>query len=87
MIAKVSFTPAQCRAARALLNWSQKDLSEASLVGTKTIADYERGTRAPYDRTLRDLRETFEAAGIEFTNGDTPGLRLNPSQRPRKAKK
>jgi len=42
----------------------------------KTIADYERGARRPYPRTIRDLREAFETAGIEFTNGETPGLRF-----------
>lgn len=74
-------SPAQCRAARALLNWTQKDLSEASRVGTKTIADYERGASTPYPRTIRDLLEAFEAAGIEFTNGETPGLRLKARKR------
>jgi transcriptional regulator with XRE-family HTH domain len=74
-------SPAQCRAARALLDWTQKDLADASKVGTKTIADYERGASTPFDRTLRDLREAFEAAGIEFTNGAAPGLRLRPKRR------
>jgi transcriptional regulator with XRE-family HTH domain len=77
-----SILPADlCRAARALLHWSQTDLSKASAVATKTIADYERGARTPYDRTLRDLRQAFEAAGIEFTNGDASGLRLKRRKR------
>jgi transcriptional regulator with XRE-family HTH domain len=71
----MSFTPAQCRAARALLNWSQADLSEASSVATKTIADFEREERNPYERTLADIRQAFEIAAIEFTNGDNPGVR------------
>jgi len=53
-------------------------LSAASGIGTKTIADFERGASTPYERTLRDLREAFEAAGIEFTSGDAPGVRLKP---------
>ena len=72
---KMSLTPAQCRAARALLSWSQTQLAEASRVATKTIADFEREERAPYDRTLNDIREAFEIAAIEFTNGDNPGVR------------
>jgi transcriptional regulator with XRE-family HTH domain len=84
MTSKISLTPDLCRAARGLLNWTQKDLTKKSLVGTKTIADYERGTRTPYDRTLRDLRQAFEAAGIEFINGDAPGLRLKQRRGPRK---
>jgi transcriptional regulator with XRE-family HTH domain len=71
----MSFTSPQCRAARALLNWSQADLAQASGVATKTIADFEREERSPYDRTLADLREAFEIAGVEFTDGDNPGVR------------
>jgi transcriptional regulator with XRE-family HTH domain len=73
---KMSFIPAQCRAARALLDWSQAQLAEASSVATKTIADFERGSRTPYDRTLADLRRALEAAGVEFTNGGQPGVRM-----------
>jgi transcriptional regulator with XRE-family HTH domain len=72
---KMSFTPAQCRAARALLGWSQAELSDASKVATKTIADFEREDRTPYERTLADIREAFEIAAIEFTNGENPGVR------------
>jgi transcriptional regulator with XRE-family HTH domain len=72
----MSFTPAQCRAARALLNWSQADLAKESSVATKTIADFEREERRPYDRTLADIRAALESAGIEFTNGEAPGVRM-----------
>jgi transcriptional regulator with XRE-family HTH domain len=71
----MSFAPAQCRAARALLGWSQSELSEASGVATKTIADFEREDRSPYARTLNDIKEALEIAAIEFTNGDNPGVR------------
>jgi transcriptional regulator with XRE-family HTH domain len=83
----ILLSPDLCRAARGLLDWTQKDLKAASGVATKTIADYERGARDPYDRTLRDLREAFEAAGIEFLNGDAPGLRLKQRRRSREGKK
>jgi transcriptional regulator with XRE-family HTH domain len=72
----MSFTPAQCRAARALLNWSQADLAKESRVATRTIADFEREERRPYDRTLADIRAALESAGIEFTNGEAPGVRM-----------
>jgi transcriptional regulator with XRE-family HTH domain len=72
----MSFTSAQCRAARALLNWSQTRLAEASKVATKTIADFELGKRQPYDRTIDDLRTAIEAAGVEFTNGEQPGVKM-----------
>jgi transcriptional regulator with XRE-family HTH domain len=59
-------TPAQCRAARALLDWQQRDLAEQSRISRKSIADFERGRTVPWPRTLEDLRRTFETAGIEF---------------------
>jgi transcriptional regulator with XRE-family HTH domain len=73
---KPTFLPAQCRAARALLNWSQDELAEKAAVAKQTLGDFERGTRQPYQRTLDDIRSVLEAAGVEFTNGDAPGVRL-----------
>jgi transcriptional regulator with XRE-family HTH domain len=74
---KMSFEPAQCRAARALLGWSQGQLAAASKVAVKTIADFERESRKPYERTLADIRRALEAAGVELIaeNGG-PGVRL-----------
>lgn len=74
----MSLVPEQCRAARALLNWSQDRLATASGVSKPTIANFETGKRMPYERTLDDLREALEAAGIEFIpeNGGGAGVRL-----------
>ena len=74
----MSFTPEQCRAARALLGWSQEQLKETANVAKKTIADFERGARMPYERTLRDLQKALEDAGIEFIpeNGGGAGVRF-----------
>ncbi|WP_332844176.1 helix-turn-helix domain-containing protein [Roseomonas populi] len=74
----VIMTPAQCRAARALLNWSQDQLEAAAKVARKTIADFEREARTPYDRTLAAIRTALEAAGVEFISedGGGPGVRL-----------
>jgi transcriptional regulator with XRE-family HTH domain len=70
------FRPEHCRAARALLNWSQAELAQRARVAKQTLADFERGARSPYPRTLADIRAALEAEGIEFTNGDGPGVRL-----------
>ena len=69
---------AQCRAARALLVWSQDKLARESKVAKTTIADFERYRHTPYDRTLRDLQEALEAGGVEFIpeNGGGAGVRL-----------
>ena len=73
--------PEQCRAARALLNWSQDELEAASKVAKKTIADFERGASVPYERTLRDLQDALEAGGVDFIpeNGGGAGVRRRTS--------
>ena len=79
----MSISPAQCRAARGLLGWSQLDLSKASRTATKTIADFERGAREPYPRTLEDVRGAIEQAGVEFIdeNGGGSGVRFRKPTR------
>lgn len=71
-------SPAQCRAARALIGWSQDHLATTASVSKATIANFEAGRRAPYVRTLADLCAALEAAGVEFIveNGGGAGVRL-----------
>jgi transcriptional regulator with XRE-family HTH domain len=66
-------TPAQCRAARALLRWSQKELARKSRVGEITIINFETEKTAPLAGTLLLLRQALEAAGIEFIEEDGGG--------------
>lgn len=70
--------PAQSRAARALLNWSQPQLAEASGTGVSTIRDFETGKRTPIANNLSAIRAALEAAGVIFIeqNGNGPGVRL-----------
>jgi transcriptional regulator with XRE-family HTH domain len=72
----MDFTPGQCRAARAIIGWSQEQLAATSKVAKATIANFELGKRVPYDRTLDDLVGALERGGVEFTNGEQPGVRL-----------
>jgi transcriptional regulator with XRE-family HTH domain len=74
----MAMTRDQCRAARALLNWTQDRLAEAASVSKKTLADFEAGNRDPYERTLADIQKALEGAGIEFIseNGGGAGLRF-----------
>jgi transcriptional regulator with XRE-family HTH domain len=74
---KMMLLPSQSRAARALLNWSRGELAERCGVSLAALADFEAGKRQPYDRTLADIRRSLEAAGVEFTNGDAPGVKLH----------
>ena len=70
--------PAQCRAARAMLGWSQQDLCDRAKVARKTLADFEGGKSTPYPRTLDDIQQALEEAGVEFIpeNGGGAGVRL-----------
>ncbi len=69
------------KAARALLGWSQEELAEAAGVSIPTVKRLEAAGEGPLGgapETGAKLRGALEAAGIEFTNGGTPGVRLVP---------
>ncbi len=74
----MSITPEQCRAARALLNWSQPTLAESAGTARETIANFERGAHVPHPSNLAAIQSALEAAGVEFiaSNGGGPGVRL-----------
>jgi ribosome-binding protein aMBF1 (putative translation factor) len=71
-------TPAQCRAARALLDWPQQRLAEAAKVGVVTVRQFEGRLAQPRNSTLDVLQRALEAAGVIFVaeNGEGPGVRL-----------
>jgi transcriptional regulator with XRE-family HTH domain len=68
----------QVRAARALLGWSQRELSKKSKVAFGTIQRMESfdGPIGSRTETLAKVVAVFEKAGIEFLNSESPGLRL-----------
>jgi len=70
---ETTITPAQCKAARALLDLSRDDLADLADVGVATISDFERGRRQPYDRTRRDIQAALEQAGVLFIPADQTG--------------
>jgi len=65
----VTITPEQCRMARAGLHISQADLARRANVAPATIAEFEKGRRTPYDRTVRDIQHVLEKAGATFVDG------------------
>ena len=79
-IGLADFSPSHCRAARALLSWSQEDLARLCKITKKTIADFERGVTTPLPQTLTQIIEAFVAEGIEFLNGGSPGARLKAKE-------
>lgn len=59
--------PAQCRAARALLNWSQPDLAQRAGIHIQTICAFESENSTPTKTTLSKLTTAFENEGLVFT--------------------
>jgi transcriptional regulator with XRE-family HTH domain len=75
------FTPVQCRMARAALGWGVREIARKAKVSVDTVARFERGDDLK-ERTIDALQRALEAAGVEFTNGDQPGVgSLRPRQR------
>jgi transcriptional regulator with XRE-family HTH domain len=62
----MSISASQCRAARALLDWSQDQLAENAQVARATVADFERNARVPMRNNLVSIVSTLEAAGVAF---------------------
>jgi transcriptional regulator with XRE-family HTH domain len=72
----MSITPAQCRAARGLVDMDQAVLADAAMITRGVIVDFEKGRRVPTRNNLAAIQRVLEEAGVEFTNGDAPGVRL-----------
>jgi transcriptional regulator with XRE-family HTH domain len=68
-------TPEACRAGRALLNWSVRDLMREAGVSPNTVTGLERGDPV---RPITEAKivECFERFGVEITNGDGTGAQL-----------
>jgi DNA-binding transcriptional regulator YiaG len=71
-------TPAQCRAARALLQMTQPKLAQVSGIGLSTVVDFEKDRRQVSEAARLALQSALETAGIQFIpeNGGGPGVRL-----------
>src|ERR1700684_3337091 len=72
----LSITRAQCRAGRALVEMDQNSLAAAASVSRGVIIDFESGKRTPGANNLAAIVAALEAAGVEFTNGGEPGVKL-----------
>jgi transcriptional regulator with XRE-family HTH domain len=74
----------QLRMARAAIRWGVRELAEKAGVTANTVARIENGADAKQS-TIDALQRALEAAGIEFTNGDQPGVRLTKAAAARSA--
>jgi transcriptional regulator with XRE-family HTH domain len=62
--------------ARAALGLSVRKFADSARVAPQTIVRFESGERLR-PRTVISLQKVLEAAGVEFTDGRKPGVRLN----------
>jgi DNA-binding XRE family transcriptional regulator len=70
----MEISPAQCRGARGLLDWTQADLAKKVGIALRTVRDFESGKRKPLTIVRSSIKQALEEAGIEFLDGE--GLRL-----------
>lgn len=71
-------TPAQCRAARGLLDWTQEQLAERAELSRSTVRDFEGRKHGLQRASAAQVVRVFEAAGVVLIEGDDlgPGVRL-----------
>jgi transcriptional regulator with XRE-family HTH domain len=77
----VSIRPEQLTEARKLLRLSLSDLASRVGATARIVGDFERGYRLRPELNLVKLRAALEAAGVEFTNGGEPGVKLKAKAR------
>jgi len=63
--------------ARAALEIGVRDLAKLAGVSAMTVTRFENGHSEGYPATLEKLRAALESAGVEFTNGNAPGVKLH----------
>ena len=71
-----AISPAQCRAARALLGWSAADLAAKVGLEERFVRAFESDTGDPASGQIEALRSSLMRAGVIFTDGDSLGVRL-----------
>ena len=81
----MAVTSAQVRMARAALNWTVRDLADATQLHRNTITNFETGRYVGDAATLSAIEGVLKRAGVEFIdeNGGGPGVRLRKRQQKR----
>ena len=74
--------------ARAALNWTVRDLAEATGLHRNTITNIEVGRYAGDPKSLQLIEDVLRKSGVEFIdeNGGGAGVRLRKAQQPGKRK-
>lgn len=75
---------------RAGVHISVRALAKLAGLSAMTVTRIENGHSGGYGETLRKIQIALETLGVEFTNGDTPGVKLRkqvPTTAGRKSKR
>ena len=70
--------PSQCKAGRALLDWTQAKLAVEAGLDAATVNAFERRKKKLTDDSLIRIQQALEAKGVIFLNSGSPGVRLRP---------
>lgn len=73
---------AQIRAARSLLGLSQAEVAGATGLSIPTVkrAEADQSRLKASLASIDQIARALEAAGVEFTNGDAPGVKLRKAK-------
>ena len=71
-----TMSPAQSRAARGMLGWSEADLAAKVGLAEQDVKAFEKGTGDPASGRVEALRSVLTIAGIVFHEGSESGVGL-----------
>jgi transcriptional regulator with XRE-family HTH domain len=76
-------TGAQIRQARKLAGWSVADLGRRAKLAASTVhrAECVDGEPPITEAHAAAIRYALERAGVDFTNGDEPGVKLKATRK------
>ena len=69
-------TPAECRTARKLLDWTPADLARAAGVSVITVRNFEAGKVAGTRLAPKLMKRALEGAGVKFAADGEGAVRL-----------
>ena len=73
-------TPVQCLEARKLLGWSRYRLASRCDRSYEFIRAFECKLKEVSPAGLAAIQHALEQAGVEFTNGSEPGVKLRKQE-------
>jgi transcriptional regulator with XRE-family HTH domain len=77
-------TPRQCKAARALLDWTQADLAEKAELTLDTVSRFEQSKSDTRGQAMISMEAAIRQAGIKLLSpeaGEGEGLRFASAKR------